>query len=293
VMPIAKESGVFSSSNCAGSTRLDTTLGDMGFRTAPSDDYSGRVIAQMFLDGGYKEIGMIYENDEARTSVAKVVKQSFEAKGGKVIAEVTFNPKQTTYAAELQKLASVNPKAAYLGAAVESGATLLKDASQAGYKWQWIGDADFAVPEIFNLVGKDVVEGIRVSTTAGDTSSQSWKDYVAAFNAKFKYEPTGAYVANMQDAMVIMALAMVKAGANTGAGLNQAYKDVANPPGDVVRTFAEGVAALKAGKDINYEGVTGPCDFDQYGNVSGSFQELIATNGAWVPGKQYPAGSIQ
>jgi branched-chain amino acid transport system substrate-binding protein len=40
--------------------------------------------------------------------------------------------------------------------------------------------------------------------------------------------------------------------------------------GEKVSTFADGLAAIKAGKDIDYEGYSGPIEFDENGDPTGA-----------------------
>jgi hypothetical protein len=42
----------------------------------------------------------------------------------------------------------------------------------------------------------------------------------------------------------------------------------------MVYTYADGVAALKAGKEINYEGAVGSDDFNQYHNVFSDYDAI-------------------
>ncbi|MNC99011.1 hypothetical protein D3C83_171560 [compost metagenome] len=49
---------------------------------------------------------------------------------------------------------------------------------------------------------------------------------------------------------------------------------VANGPGERVTTFAEGVAALKAGKKINYDGASSSVDFQPNGMLASRDFEL-------------------
>jgi len=44
------------------------------------------------------------------------------------------------------------------------------------------------------------------------------------------------------------------------------------PGATVVHSFAQGAAALKAGKSIRYEGPGGPTNFDNYHDSTGIFQ---------------------
>jgi branched-chain amino acid transport system substrate-binding protein len=114
VWPMAKDAGVFVSDPAAGTTQLDGVGGDFEFRTCPSDSFSGIVAAQILWDHGYKEIGLLHQNDEGRNSIAKAITYAYEKLGGKIIVDVPFTPGQSTYSAELQKVASANPKAVWL-----------------------------------------------------------------------------------------------------------------------------------------------------------------------------------
>lgn len=292
VWPIAKENKVFVTSGAAGTTKLDKTGGDYEFRTVPSDSYDGLVAAEVLWESGFRKIGMLYENDEGRKSISAAVKSEFEKLGGQVVADEAFTPRQPTYAAELKKISSAKPDAVWLGSGQESGATLLKEASQRGYQWKWMVSSDLAVPEMFGLVGPQVLEGILTEMASADTSTEGFKAWADRFQKLFNTAPTGGFQSNYYDAMIVEALAMTKAGAATGEGINQAYKEVSNPPGKEVFNYADGVAAIKAGQDINYQGVSGPLDFDQWGNVGGSYSSMVAKNGKWEVVKFYPASTF-
>lgn len=294
VYPVAKENKVFVTSQSAGTTRMDTDHGDWFFRSVPSDSFDGQVAARILLEKGYKNIAMIYENDESRQSIANAMAEAFVAGGGTIDAQVAFTPRQPTYSAELKKVADSNPEVVWLGSGQESGSVLLKNAKQAGYSWQWMVSSDLAVPEMFDLVGKDVMEGILSETPSADSTI----DYVIAWNdrftKRFNKEATGGFQANSYDQITIVALAWQKAGTVSGEAIAQNYHAVTdeNPNAVVVHTFAEGLAALTAGKEIKYEGVSGPCVFDANGNTVGSYTSLVATNGAWEVGTFYPASDF-
>lgn len=289
IWPITKENKAMVTSGAAGTTKLDKTGGDYQFRTVPSDSFDGRIAALVLWESGYKKIGMLYENDEGRKSISSAVRDEFVKLGGEIVVDEAFSPRQPTYAAELKKISSAKPDAVWLGAGQESGATLLKEAKQRGYEWKWMVSSDLAVPEMFGLVGPDVLEGILTEMPSADTESEGFKAWADRFQKLFNAEPTGGFQSNYYDVMIVEALAMTKAGAATGEGINQAYKDVSTPPGKEVFNYADGVAAIKAGEDINYQGVSGPLDFDQWGNVSGSYSSMAAKNGKWEVTKFYPA----
>ncbi|MCA3595131.1 MAG: amino acid ABC transporter substrate-binding protein, partial [Methylobacterium sp.] len=49
--------------------------------------------------------------------------------------------------------------------------------------------------------------------------------------------------------------------------------------GEKVFTFADGKAALKAGRKINYEGASSVLDFDEFGDVTPDFGVFFITRG--------------
>jgi hypothetical protein len=59
----------------------------------------------------------------------------------------------------------------------------------------------------------------------------------------------------------------------TGTEIRDALRDVNHPAGEVVMTGADAfqgaVGHIVAGRPINYEGASGPMDFDPQGNVRG------------------------
>ena len=60
--------------------------------------------------------------------------------------------------------------------------------------------------------------------------------------------------------------------------INAKIREIANPDGQKVFTFAEGKEALKNGK-INYEGASSVLDFDQYGDVTPDFGVFFIEGG--------------
>lgn len=292
IMDYAKQNKVVVTSHMAGTTKLDTLAGDYVFRTVPSDSMDGKVAAHILWEKGFRRLGVLYENDEGRRSIANAVKSEFTKLGGQIVADQAFNPKQTTYSAELKKVFDAKPDAVWIGAGQESGTVLLKEWKQRGYGGQLMVASDLAVPEMFKLVGKDVMEGIISEIPSASTETPEYKRFAEAYKKAYGQEPVGNFEANSYDQMILIGLAIEAAGEASGEAINRTIRKVANPPGTVVHTFAEGVAELRKGNDINYEGASGPVDLDEHGNVSGSYSALVAKDGKWVQFKFYKAGSF-
>jgi ABC-type branched-subunit amino acid transport system substrate-binding protein len=94
--------------------------------------------------------------------------------------------------------------------------------------------------------------------------------------------------ANYYDAATMLMLAALVAGGDdpanvSGPALRDALATLNDPTGEVVHAGREGVAravaALREGKKINYEGASGPMDFDVNGNVKNVLQRYRAEDG--------------
>jgi neutral amino acid transport system substrate-binding protein len=71
-------------------------------------------------------------------------------------------------------------------------------------------------------------------------------------------------------------------------------RQVANP-GDgkvAVTDYASGKKALEDGKEINYQGLVGPVDFDEYGNITAPFGVRQVKDGKWTTVATVPADAL-
>jgi len=74
------------------------------------------------------------------------------------------------------------------------------------------------------------------------------------------------------DGLIVMALAATAAKSTSPAVWNASIPAVTTAPGEVVHSFAAGVAALHAGKKIDYVGAAGVIDFNRWHNSGGAFE---------------------
>jgi ABC-type branched-subunit amino acid transport system substrate-binding protein len=291
IMDFAEENEVVVASEASGTTKLNNIGGKYQFRTCPSDDFDGIAAAKILWDQGFKKIAIMHTNDEGRTSIANAVEKEFKGLGGEVVAIIPYTPRQTSYQAELSKAFSNNPDVLYLGAGQESGPTVVKEWHERGYGGQLMVASDMTVPEIFDLIDPEILEGTLSEVPRAEESSPEFQRFKQMWLDSYG-ELAGGFESNAYDGQIILGLAIEAAGEATGKGIAENYQKVANPPGEIVNTFEEGVKELRAGNDINYEGASGPCDFDEFGNVAGNIAAIKAENGKWVEFDFYPASEF-
>ncbi len=260
----------------ASTSEKIATLNDNDFmyRTVPMDALQAPALAEVLLkDKGFKKISVIYVNNDYGEGLAKGVKASFEEMGGSVQAMVPYNPEQASYRGEAQKAIKGNPEAVVMVSYPQFGAMIMRQVLEAGYRGTFAYADGMKAPEVAKNVGAKYVED-TYGTVAANPNQELSEWFKNHYKATFGEMPPKPYIDNMYDAVVLMALAAAKGGAASREAVQGNLRRVANPPGEKVdaRSLAKALRLLKEGKEINYDGVSGSCDLNKFGDVPGSFE---------------------
>ena len=76
-----------------------------------------------------------------------------------------------------------------------------------------------------------------------------------------------SYAAESYDATVLVALAALQGGATDGATIKDNMQSVSEG-GTKCESFADCAALIAEGTDIDYDGLSGPIEFDENGDVT-------------------------
>ncbi len=287
-------------STSAGTEGLDDAggTGKYIYRTNASDSFLGVVHAKLLLDEmGQKEIVVVVENLEGTSSGANTFIRNYEKMGGKIVKKVVLAPNQSSYLNEIKEVADANPEGViFLATGQTAGVNFVKQAYQRGYDWKYWVTSDLQNQDFVDAAGVEVVKGATNPVSSQVEGAEGWERFSKAYEARFGEAPqSGFYQAETYDAVILAALAAAAAGATTGEAIDGELVAVSRD-GDKVYSFADGVKALGEGKDIDYEGASGPVDFTDTGNVTIPATRIMVVdeNGAWVSTKtidtsEYPA----
>lgn len=262
-----------------------TTLVDEGFlfRTAPSNSLQGETLADVVeeeLDGSDKKISVAARNDAYGQGLANSFRRAWEAKGGELTGPVLYDPDQTDLKADAEKIVADDPDGYVIVDFPETYARMgeaLVDTGKfdAGTLFVTDGLAGEELPASIPEEALDGARGIRPGTLEkGDTAKAFGKLY-ADSDRKPKARQT--FDAQNFDATMLCILAAVAAGSNQGEAIQGKLRDVSAAPGKKI-TFEEldeGIEALREGQDIDYEGASGPIDFDRQGDPTVGTYEVF------------------
>ena len=258
---------------------------DFLFRTSLSDASQGVVLAGLADFLGYTSAGILYINNAYGAGLAATFEGTFAALGGTVTARVPHEDSQPTYVAELEKATEGDPDV-LIAMSYQQAEVYLREALEGGYADTFLFVDGTKIPESFEAIGWDALEG-SYGTGPGFEANPSTQAFIDAYAAEYGEEPPHAFMNEAYDAFALIALAAAKAGTNTdSAAIRDAIRDVANPPGEVVRPGPEGIAMalqlIAAGEDVNYEGAAGSVNLDENGDVITGYIEIWKIEGGEI-----------
>ena len=123
----------------------------------------------------------------------------------------------------------------------------------------------YAVPQkTLDTIPAEVSAGLFTGQPSADIDGQAFK----LATQRLGLEPDG-YEAQATDWASLVILTVAKAKAATGTALKDNVRKISQGDGQKVYSAVEGLKALAEGKEINYEGASGPCDFTDIGDILG------------------------
>jgi branched-chain amino acid transport system substrate-binding protein len=274
--------------DCSGSTTSAelSTADDGGyfFRTAPSDNLQGPALAQVVLGDGKKNIAILTRNDSYGTGFGKALASAITNGGAKVAINAVYDPNATDFKADVSKVKAANPDSVIVIGFNDDGGKVIKEmiAQGNGPDKIQIYTADGMQGSSFykgiDASNPAVVKGIKGTAPAAEPSGVQ-SPFIAAFKAKHVDPIFSSYY---YDCTILIALAADAAGSDDPAKIKDKMVDVSTG-GTACNTYAGCLALLKAGKDINYQGASGPVDLTSIGEPSNGVYDVWAYDSAGKP----------
>jgi len=255
---------------------------DYMFRTVPSDAFQGKALAQVIGEAGYGNVAALYINNDYGEGLAESFGEAFENGGGTVSASLAYEPGNASYRGELSSAADGGAEALVLIGYPENGVTILRQALESGTFDKFVFSDGMKAPEIIDAVGADALNGSFGTAPEALSDTEAARNFTAAYEEEFGERPPKPFIDTAYDAAFVIALAAQKAGKPDGTAIRDALRDVANPPGEVILPgeWEKALELLEAGEDIDYRGASGSIDFDDNGDVGGTFAHWAIRGGA-------------
>jgi len=251
-----------------GSTLFDTNSNPYLWRDSPSDSQLGVAMALYAYKKGYRKADLVFYSDIAAQTFPPPITATFQHLGGTVVKSYTISQAQTSYLTTVQQVIADKPDVIFTQTDAPTAAVLFRNfQSLDNLAIPFVGTdvtgGDDYLKAITYQVAHDhliSIYGTSVSGAATDEFNKLLGSTPALANANYAY-----------DAVISQALAIDKAKSINGLDINNAMTLVTNPPGTQCYTYKTCLDLINAGTKINFDGASGPLDFNQYHNVFGPY----------------------
>ncbi len=232
------------------------------FRTAPSDVLQGAVMANTLIEDGRNNVAILARQDSYGELLAGQIDKGIKAGGGNVAVKKLYSADATNFTAEVNAVAATKPDAIVLvafdetkkiipqliakGVGPQDVPTYFVDGNTADYS------SDFP---------KGTLKGVK-ATYPGAELTSDFKDRMRKTDPKLK---DFTYGPESYDATTLIALAAIEAKSDDPTTFAPDIIKVSKD-GTECSSFEECAELLDSGEDIDYEGVSGPCDLGDTGS---------------------------
>ncbi len=273
-----------------GQSEFSSTHFQYFYRLVPPDleeSYAMIVIAQQL---GYKRIALAFGNDIGSQTFIKPAISAISKAGLTLVANETLDLSANTFRTEADKIVAAHPDVILTEALGPADGTFLSEVKQlnGGKMIPVIGTSATISPDWYKSVAAAITAPTLASSFHADnlvteTSGPSYTPFHdAIMSEQGKVGSTGNFATyltapgavHLYDAINLSALAMIEAKSTVPS----VYAPFIAKVGDgsagavTVYSFAQGLAALKQGKAIRYQGPGGPTSFDSFHDSTGIFQ---------------------
>ena len=239
----------------------------------------------------YKRIALAFGNDIGSQTFIQPAMSALKKAGITLTTNQTLDLTATTFRTEAEAIIQSHPDAIMTEALGSADPTLFSEIQQlnGGKMIPVIGTSAAISPAFF----KGAAAAVGASTFASvfhadnlvtETSGPAYQAFSAALLAQRGKVPgaTGDFTTylsapggvHLYDGINLAALAMIQCKSTNPTVFKTCIEKIGDgvPGATTVSSFAQGAAALKAGKQIRYVGPGGPTSFDAYHDSTGIFQ---------------------
>ncbi len=234
------------------------------FRTAPSDVLQGAVMANLVASDNHDTVSILARQEAYGQALADQVEKVFSQQGGTVVDKIFYTPEATNWSSEVQEIAAGDPEAIVV-IGFEETTSIIPEMirNKIGPQDKSVYFVDGNTADYRGEFPKGTLAGVR-ATFPGAELKSDFRDRLLSVDPKlteFTYGPES------YDATILLGLAALAGGDDSGSTIAANLRDVSEG-GTACTTFEQCAKMIDQGQDINYEGVSGPIDFNGTGSPS-------------------------
>lgn len=262
VAPMCWESGTFLST-VSGADSI-TELPHQGFliRTQPNTTLQGRKFGEFCVELEAKKVFFLTPQTPFADSQFVNIQAALQAAGGEA-ERLIYDDKKPSLRSELDQALRYEPDVIVLGGYTPDTTVLVRDIFRAGYGGKMLGFAYSVNQALVDAMPAEAVEGIYTLAPSPAEGSTAHRKLVSLLNTDIP----DTYSCQIFDQVNLILMAIEAAKDTTGTAIKDAIRTVAQGGGETVDNAVDGLAAIRAGEKVDYNGASGPCDFTDAGDI--------------------------
>jgi len=263
------------------STGLNLTDFPGLLRMSPSGQAQSLALADLIADDGYDSVAVTYVNNEFGQSLYDAFEGAWD---GEIAYESSHDQEQSSYSSVMSEMNNSGADAWLFITYQAEFTTMVNEAFSSGYEAQFYGADSAQGSSVLEDTPDGSMEGMKVTLPSAPIEQDNYQEFATAFEDEYGEQPT-SWSAYAYDCVINAALAIQAADDFSGAALQETVREVSRPEGEQVSTFEEAHAILAEGggpSDVDYQGVSGPIDFDENGDPVGFLQVVTVEDHEYV-----------
>jgi len=244
------------------------------FRTIPSDTMQAAAIARLVDRTGARSTALLYIDDGYGRPLADAVQRQLE--GQSPLQRIRVDGSESSITSVVGQLIESNPGAVVVIADPKTGPALVNAVNKA-----LVTDrVTFVVNDLLRraFVGNPTGADVVGASIRAISSSPDFVDSLRRINAT----TTGAFASYAYDCAMLIGLASAQRGSTLATDIASEMVGV-SVGGSVCQAYAECLALIRDGRNIDYDGVLGTADLTRDGEaMTGDFEAFHLIDGADV-----------
>jgi len=264
VAPLCWESKTFLTT-VSGSDSI-TQLPHQGYlvRTQPNTHLQIGKLGEFLIAVGAKRVFALAAQTPFAVPSQNRLKEVLPRGGSELVGGVVYDKDKATFRSEIDQVLRAKPDMIYLNGYTPDVTIVLKELYKAGYTGGKVAQGYAVNQKLLNSLPAEVTDGTYTATPSPAVDSPGYKR-LARFLGADDLDP---YSCQCHDHISLVLLAIAHArGDATGSAVREHVRKISQGSGAKVDNAVDGLKLLAQGKEINYEGASGPCDFTDSGDI--------------------------
>ncbi|SEW09096.1 ABC transporter substrate-binding protein [Halobacterium jilantaiense] len=244
-------------------------------RMSPTGRTQSTALADIITEDGGESVAITWINNDYGSGIKDAFVDAYD---GEVVYNSSHDQGQSSYSNVVSQMANTDADSWLFITYQPEFTTMTQEAYSSGVNEQatWYGADSVQGSDVLANTPDGSLDGMKVVVPSAALDQENYQSFASEFESEYDRSPT-AWAAYAYDCVVTAALTIQAADDFTGSALGDVVRDVTRPEGETVTSFEAASEILSDGgsaTDVDYQGVSGPIDFDENGDPVAYLQVL-------------------